>query len=480
MKVLKTPSAIRFVWMMAIILAALTSESGVKLLAAGTCSEVVRSSLPASGCNRAFSLHVESIDFMDELEGQSPPPGQRWLTLEIRFESWMPSDLLFGLGYPEPLLVATLARQLYLLVDNRLVVRARVFGDSDLDDGFVLPRTGTMQEVRVAFAVPEQELSSLSLRYYHDQYAPLVVTLLDEKESPSALREQALQADGHDLLSLGVQQFSLHDQWQGEPALEGMQWLVVDLRGEGEWTTSVDARALAASADLEDKAALRRVMEYVEAPGLLQVVVDNRHAYVRDLEQSTLEEEPPLLPEVWAGGQAVFPVPKDAETLELVAYMPKFSGGNISSEIRPTLRFPLREGDVPSPQGEPLALIEDVPTPLTLHRASYVPSFAGHRAEEGESLLLIEASMTNLSEVGGMMAVSQRLSLQVPEGELVAAYQRGPLALKEPFWLPADDEPRHFMLLYRFESTAESYDFEYGGVSVNERFRLVLDDDALQ
>lgn len=58
---------------------------------------------------------------------------------------------------------------------------------------------------------------------------------------------------------------------------------------------------------------------------------------------------------------------------------------------------------------------------------------------------------------------------------MVAAYQRGPIELDEPFWLPANDEPRHFMLLYRFAEPAESQEFEYRGVSVNQQVSLPVE-----
>ncbi|MBD3894793.1 hypothetical protein IEI94_02865 [Halomonas sp. ML-15] len=435
------------------------------------CVEAVQERLPALGCNRAFTLHVKEMAFRDELDGQAPPPGQRWITLEVRFDSWMPSDLVFGLGYPEPLLVAALERQLYLLVDDRQVTRPILPTGSSLEDEFVLPRSGARRQGEVAFAVPDESLSQLSLHYYHDQYAPIVVPLLGERAEPDEGAAQVNRQQSHDLLALGVHDVERHDRWQGEAAPEGMQWLVVDLRGQGEWRTQVDARALDASAEPEAEAALRRVMEYIEAPGLLQAVVDGRHAYVRDLELSTLDDDPALLPDAWAGGDAVFPIPEAAEHIELVAYMPQFGGTDISSDIRPALRFVLEEGE-PEPDAEPQASIEDGPIRFRVHDLTQGDAFAGHTAAEGETLVWIEAAMANQSEVGGMMEVSNRLRPQEPQGELLGVYQAGPMPQQEPFWLPAGDEPRHFQLLYRFAESADTYAFEYGGVAVNQQVSL--------
>ncbi|APX92069.1 hypothetical protein BWR19_03450 [Halomonas sp. 1513] len=453
------------------LLALLGLWTATPLAAQTPCAEAVREGLPAVGCNRAVTLHVKDMAFSDELNGQAPPPGKRWVTLALRFDSWMPSDLVFGQGYPEPLLVASLERQLYLLVDDRQVTRPILPNDSQLEDEFVLPRAGARRHGEVAFAVPDEALSQLSLHYYHDQYAPIVVPLLGERAEPDEGAEQANRRQGHDLLSLGVHDVDRHDRWQGEAAPEAMQWLVVDLRGQGEWRTPVDARALDASAEREAQASLRRVMEYIEAPGLLQAVVDGRHAYVRNLELSTLGDDPALLPDAWAGGKAVFPIPEDAEHIELVAYMPQFGGTDISSEIRPALRFALEEGER-EPHAEPRASIEDGPIGFRIHDLTLGDSFAGHTAAAGETLVWIEAAMANRSEVGGMMEVGSRLRPREPEGELLGVYQAGPMAQQEPFWLPADDEPRHFQLLYRYSTDIETLEFEYGGVAVIEQVSL--------
>ncbi|PAU76219.1 hypothetical protein [Halomonas salipaludis] len=456
---------------MAGLLALLGLGAATPAAAQSPCAEVVREGLPALGCNRAFTLHVKDMAFSDELNGQAPPPGQRWATLDVRFDSWMPSDLVFGLGYPEPLLVASLERQLYLLVDDRQVVRPTLPDGSALEDEFVLPRAGAQRQGEVAFAVPDASLSQLSLHYYHDQYAPIVVPLLGGRAEPDEGRDAASWQQGHDLMSLGVHGVGRHDRWQGEASPEGMQWLVVDLRGQGEWRTPVDARALEASAEPDVESSLHRVMEYIEAPGLLQVVVDGRYAYVRDLELSSLGDDPALLPDAWAGGEAVFPIPDDAERIELVAYMPQFGGTDISSEIRPALRFALEEGER-EPDAEPREMLEDGPIRFRVHDLVLHDAFADHVAEEGETLVWIEAAMANQSEVGGMMEVGHRLRPRVPEGELLGVYQAGPMPQPEPFWLPADDEPRHFQLLYRYPADAETLEFEYGGVAVVETLSL--------
>jgi len=106
--------------------------------------------LPASGCNRAISLHVLDASVAPELEGRQLPRGHQWLVLTIRLENWMPSDLIYGLDYQEGVLFASLPRQLYLLTNDRLIARAVLPADSKLkcrNRSGCLPATG-----RVSFS----------------------------------------------------------------------------------------------------------------------------------------------------------------------------------------------------------------------------------------------------------------------------------------------------------------------------------------
>ncbi|RCV87623.1 hypothetical protein [Billgrantia montanilacus] len=434
--------------------------------------------LAAEGCNRALHMRITDWALRDEHAGEAPPPGHRWLVLSLEVENIMPADLIFDLDYPEEVLIGSLERQGYLLVNGeRVYRRARMSGDSDaIIDSFVLGRIGAMISGSLVYPVPDAGIESLSLRYYHDDYAALEVPLMaGESRKPEADREAAQQVEANDLMEVGVQGFDLHERWEGHAAPPGMIWLVVDLRGRGKWVAMADALALDRDADPSADIELPRVMEYVEGRGLLQAVIDTTHGYVRDSELGSLPDNPAWLPDAWAGGMAVFAIPEDAEGIELVAYFPEFRATGITPDIRPSMRFRLRDGTTSAASVESLALIEDEPTPVTIHALGALDAFSEYRAEEGETLVLVEASMTNLSGTGGMMTVTDRFRLRAPQGELVAAYQRGPVELVEPFWLPADDEPRHFMLLYRLDALADDLEFEYGGVSVNESLRLALD-----
>ena len=434
--------------------------------------------LPASGCNRAISLHVLDASVAQALEGRPLPPGHQWLVLTIRIENWMPSDLIYGLDYQEEVLFASLPRQLYLLTNDRLIARAVLPADSELDAGFTLPIAGSQLSGQVAFAVPrEQAIHALSLRYYHDQFAAIHADLLTSDPVSSPTREGIQGVPENNLMAMRVHGFDWHDEIGGRSAPKGTRWLSVTLRGESFWALeSGDARAFDPDAPLDAAVQVPKVMEYDQAEGLLQVVVDDEHGYVRNPALSSLPVTPAWLPDAWAGGDAVFLVPDDAVKIEVVAHFPSFRGEGLTSDIRPTMRMLLRDGDVPARKGEPVAKIADQPTPVTIHAVRHADRYGDYSANEGETLLLLDLSMRNTSDVGGMMNVRNRFSLVTDAGSLepLSGYQRGEIPLLEPFWLPAGNRPRQFQLLYRLPAGVKLKYLKYGGVSLNTEVGLSL------
>lgn len=445
--------------------------------AENACQQPLRAEgLPASGCNRAFSLHVTGMTFETHLDGEVAPPGRQWLVLDMRFDNWISADLIFKLDYQEALLVGSLARQLYLLVDDRRVVRPRLPENAPSEDTFVLGQTGSQQEVRVAFAVPEGECSSLSLSYHHDQYADIVIPLIGQRADARQQRQGAQQQAGNDVMSLGIHDVSFHESWLGEAAPDGMQWLVADLRGQSEWQTEIDALAVHTDAASSGKEPLHRVMEYVGGDVMLQAVVDDQYSYLREQRLSTLPATPAWLSHAWAGGEAVFAIPQDAQQVELVAYFGQFFAPGIAAVNRAPLRFPISKGEpLDGAAGSPpLTEINDSPTPVTLYGSTSLETFAGHQAGPGETLLLLDVSMGNTSEEGGMMKVAERFQVVAGEEPPVmplGVYLPANHVLKEPFLLPSGDQ-RRFQLLYRLDSLSKELELVYRGVSTNDRVSL--------
>jgi hypothetical protein len=445
-----------------------SSGMSIGLLAASTGSNLIES--PKVGCNRALSLHLRSARLADEFNGHTPPPAHRWLVTELAFENHMPVDLVLGLNYQEGVLIGSIKRQLFLRVNGARAYRAAQAEQVALDSGFVIPGIGAVAEATVIWPVPEDDIASLSLHYYHDQYRPIAVPILGRESNRG---QAAVERQDNDLLGLAVHGHQRVDSFAGQTAPEGMQWLVVDLRGQGNWTTPADARALDVSAPLEDQAELRRVLEYLEADGLLQVRVDGRHAYRREASLSSLPENPPLLPDFEVGGLAVFPIPADAGKIELLAQFPQIGGRGISADIRPTMVFLLEDGPVPNGAETALLEIDDTPVPLRIVGLERVAQFAGYQAEDGEELLLLTVDQRNVSANGGMMRISNRLDFQ--QGiRLEGLYLRGPLELAEPFWLPPGDEAREFQILLRAPADQDQLDVSYNGVSGRSEHRLEL------
>ncbi|MEX2498963.1 MAG: hypothetical protein WD397_08840 [Wenzhouxiangellaceae bacterium] len=435
----------------------------------------VHGALDLAGCNRAMHFSVSRLEVADRIDDRPAPAGHRWLVVQLEIENRMPADLMFDLDYREELLVASVARQTFLLVNGDVVARSSPSLNT-LDDSFILPHIGATQSGTVVYPVPEDGIESLSLRYYHDQYAPVTVSLA----GPDSVRADTPPTDvqRNDVLELGVAEHSRESSWQGRSAPEGMQWLVVELLGRSRWTLEADALALDREAEIDARVQLPKAMEYVEAAGLLQVVVDGRHGYPRELSLGSLPAEPPLLHEVWAGGRAVFPVPIDAGHIELAVHFPQFRGEGIEDGTPEAMRFELFDEPAAGPAPPEAMVIDDDPTPLTIHRARLIEAFADHQPDDDRALLQLDASMRNTSDTGGMMAVSERLSLAGPDGEaieLLGAYLHGALILKEPFWLPAGGQPRAFSLIYDVPDGLSTVELDYGGVSVNASEQLHLE-----
>lgn len=441
-----------------------------------------RQSLSAEGCNRALHFRVNGAELVDHHGGRAAPPGQRWLVLDLEVENRMPSDLMFDLEYPEAVLIASLRRQFYLLIDGQQVVRRALFESPPADamaDNFVLGSYGQTVAGRLAYPVPDTGVETLSLHYYHDQFAAVVVPLMGDQ--PTDLIQPGkpdAPLQSNKLMRIAMHSATVESEWHGRSAPEGMEWLVVDLRGLGLWDIEADALALDREATPELKVQLPKVMEYVEAQGLLQVVADGEYGYTRDLELSSIPDEPAFLPDAFAGGIAVFPVPLDAQSLALEIHFPEFRGPGIDNPIPDSMIFAIRgepDASGSQPAQEPLAVIEDEPIPFALLGLERRDTFAGHSAAQEETLLVLDASMHNTSPVGGMMNVANRIELLDDKGEAIeylGTFNPGPMTLAEPFWIPTGGAPRRIKLLYRMAGDARADELVYGGISVTTTVTL--------
>lgn len=436
----------------------------------------------AEAANRAIRFYVDRASFQTRIGDRTAPPGYQWLVLDASFENQIALDLMLDLEYPEPVLIASLPRQLYLVANGQRVLRlapkAREFS-GHLPLGFTLSNVGAVGHGKLVFPVPDQGIESLSLRYYHDQYAPLVLDLMGKTTADVA--EPIVKPQANDLMHLEVHGFERRQSYGGQDAPPGLTYAIVDLRGRSYYSIETDAMALDEEANPQAKASLGKVMEYLRASSMLQCVVDGQYAYARVPELETLASVPAWLPDIAVGGKAVFLVPEDVESLELAAHFPLFQDTSGQALGMPApMRFALvGESSKPEPQ-RAIAVIKDKPTPVGIMRQRYAPAYGAHQARDGHKLLILTVSMRNESDEGGMFTVANRFRCEATGGQQppVAVTLPGGVALQEPMWLPTDRR-RTFELVFELPVDVQTALLHYKGVSVATAVDLDLGDTQL-
>lgn len=444
--------------------------------------------LDARDDNRGLALFVDRVEIHKRYAGHAAPAGQRWLVLAASFENQLAFDLMMDLDYPEPVGISSLPRQLFLLIDGKRIARLadepkRFMGH--LPTGFTLARVGSIAPGKLVFPIPEQGVDSLSLRFYHDQYAPLRVNLMGkDNRNTAATDEPALGPKANDLMSFAVYGHDFRDEHAGRAAPEGMRFVAVDLRGRSNLTLETDARALDADAAADKKAKLGEVMDYLKAPKMLQVEVDGEYAYTRLADAGGLEPVPPLLPDAMAGGEAVFLVPDDAESIDLALHFPEFrdTGGRRLGMPEP-MRFTLRGEGGPAEPRQSIAVINDNPTPVGVMAQRVVERYGNVdpiEAGGGRSLLVVTTSFKNNSDEGGMFNVTERFAFDHGGGKPgpLRVASPGGATVGEPIWLPTNRR-RTVELVFDVPAGTESGRLTYSGVSVATAVDLTLDGGAV-
>jgi hypothetical protein len=422
-------------------------------------AQKAQAELPLSGCNRGFSIHVTALERRAEYGGTVAPDGHEWLVVTAKFDNWIGVDLLYRTDYKEPLLVGSLTRQLYLMVDNQRVVRPKVLAEQGQQDSFVLPMIGSSHTAEMGYLVPT-DCNSLLLSYHHEDFADIYLPLQGAWSGFVDLSGDAPR-QANDVMQLAVTDYQLLDAYQGIAAAPEQQWLIVDLMGKSEWTVTIPRLAVANVAESGQTSELTRVMEYVGADIMLQAVVDGEFGYYFDGQHSELGATPALLPHAWTGGALVYQVPKRFSSLELVAYFGDFIAPGIDPIRREAMRFTLQEQDEP-PATQPLMSIQDQPlsvdvlalTPLTTERTQWA----------------LDIRMHNHGSDGGMMQALSRFSLITADGSSHKAQQlqQQQQPLREPFYLPPSDS-RRMTLIFSLPDPATPTHLDYAGVAGNYR-----------
>ncbi len=372
--------------------------------------------------------------------------------------------------------MANLKRQLYLVVNDNRIVRLHAAFDEQpnaVPNSFTLGSIGSIVQGKLAFEVPVSDASppSLQLRYYHDEYSPLVVSVRQKRRDGETEQAPAKPADDvqqNKVASLSAYDFQSKKRIGSHTAPKGMRYVTVDLRGAASSHARPMRLALDANAKPSEKTELGKVFEYLKAESLLQVVVDGEYGYVIDPQLSELPAVPAFLPDVVAGGEAVFVVAEKVQSLELVCYFPQYKmAGGENLGVPEPLRFTL-EGEPRQPQArQAIAAIRDKPTPIGVMNQQVVRTYGGRQAAAGQAFLVLTLSARNESDEGGMFNVTSRFECETSTGKVkpIAVMLPGGVNLPEPLWLPAK-ERRTFDLLFAVPADEQAATLHYAGVSV--------------
>jgi Mg-chelatase subunit ChlD len=440
--------------------------------------------LAAHGENRGLSIDVRSAQLMKKLGDRTARKGHRLLVLDTAWTDQIALDLIFELEYPEQFLVASVRRQCYLLINGTRV--QRLVEDASklpghLPAAFTLGRVGAVAQGRLVYEVPAEGVDSLSLRYYHDQYAPIDVPLLTAGEDEQADRRQPIAGPkSNNIGTFAVYGVGLKQQYKGRTAPPGLQYAVVDVRAKSEIGIQADALALRKDAPPDKKVRLAKVMEYLKAPRLLQMLVDGEYVALRVPGLSTLLPNPALLPDVMAGGKAVFLVPRQFDSLELACGFPRYkksAGGDLG--YPEPLRFALKGEPVEPAARTAISVVNDKPIPFAVMDRTLTQQHGPLEAEAEQKLLVLSVSMKNISDEGGMFNVRSRVDLRLADGgkgTLKAVTSRGGAPLGEPIWLGAKQR-RSYELVFSIPASSKNATLGYAGVSVAGSIDLRLDQD---
>jgi len=415
--------------------------------------------LRASAVNRGIGLSVLGIRLSDQVASIQAAPGKQFAIVDLSFENRQGIDLLLEHDYEEALMVGELQHQLFLVRDQLQVssiAPAQEQLSLALPKRFTLSKSGTRRRGQVVFEVSAESPRDLSLVYVPELFPALELPLQGEplrNTEPKMIQ----QADSDEAVRLGLTAFQLESSFQGKPAPEGMQWAILELAGRSLTPLTLDAIAIKEDAEAGARIETQKVFSYEQAQRMLQLVVDGGHAYLADTTLSSLKESPAFLPGWFSGGRLVFAIPKEYQRLELYAGFPDISDGK--RVRRPSPLFFHLDGDKNfQPNTKSQLRIPDAPLPLDILKVSL--------GKEGQELIL-ELQLSNSSDQGGLYSGSTRATLQLGDREVKASRMslKGDIPLREPFWVPANEQPRRFRMHFPIRKEDERARFAYSGVS---------------
>lgn len=342
---------------------------------------------------------------------------------------------------------------IYVIADGRTVGRVvtktnTVAGHIPVQD-FSLAKKGDRRQGNLVFDVPA-DAKAFQIRLYDSDRGTIAINLTPQPEPPKAKSESY-----NEVLQAGVYGFEKLTEINGKPAPAGTQFIRVDVRAISlvkQPPTKPNGRPTPTVADWRD------------AARHINLVIDD--AYGAAPLSHNLPEVPRLLPDVPTGGQLVFRVPADANSLELVCDFPKaiVSGRTIEPrliEVGVTGSRPAKK------QLKPLVTpIVDDAFFVALTKIETPPAFAGQPAGDGKQWLALTFVVANTGKSNENFQPREQLKFLTSNGEALpmdAVTADSPYAPADPLRVPAE-ERRTFQAVYRISADESAWRLTYAGV----------------
>ncbi|HEY0009733.1 MAG TPA: hypothetical protein VGB55_13475, partial [Tepidisphaeraceae bacterium] len=373
--------------------------------------------------------------------------------------------------------IPNLGDHLYLVLNNREVVRLKAEsgdlpGHVPVTD-FKLAKLGDRLRGNLVFAVPSRtDLSYAEIRYYDFNHGHMAIALGDPAVG-KRLREATKPISPpqkNEVVEAGVYGVEKLQSIGGKTAPTGQTFVSIDFRATSQFTFEGDATAFDSKAVPGSKATIGTVADWTDAMQYLHLIVDGDLSLSPDAELSTLGESPRFLPDLPTGGKLVFLAPADAKSLELKCSFPNGKTPD-SKLIHPAaLTLPI-EGARPqqATDAKPILTIDDEVFLVQILRQQRLGEFAGVKAADGQTLLVLDVAVQNRGEAGETFQTRDQIRHMAADvqNECLPITWSGPRAATELLFIPPG-ERRSFQMVFAVPASESATKLGYNGISKGE------------
>jgi hypothetical protein len=423
--------------------------------------------------NRAVRLTVENVSLTSHYGELTAPESGRFLVVSTE---WTNHISLKQVKAPVPTyMVGNLADEVYLVIDGRKV--AGLAPEADGQPGVVaykLFRVAIRQPTsgNLVFVIPgSTDPASLDLRFYDSAFGDLVVPL--KSPEPAVAEAPKSPPLRNEVVEAGVFAVESAATIDGSAPPPGMTWLKADLRMRSLVTFEADAQGFDPTASRGQKLKVVTVADWTESRKYVQMVVDGEYGYTPE-PSSDLAEEPRFLPDIFTGGSLVFLVPAQHSSLELRCGFPNAKRPDGTVLHPADVVIPL-SGKTPALAAlKPLVKIEDDIFVVSITGQSVAGEFAGHAAEAGRRMLVLDVTVENRGQKGEFFQTAEQMKYTDAAGQQSAmdqASSAGPYPPAPLLWIPAN-ERRSFQAVYQIAEAEVAPRLAYSGVSKAEMVAL--------